>query len=68
MTFGLCALLFTEPFTKSREIEMRTFCDGCGKPITLDIWDADGVLVGAECKCGYYVTRYTPEFDEDKDF
>ena len=40
---------------------MRTICDGCGRTITLDIEDGDGVLIGAECtKCGYYVTRYLP--------
>jgi len=42
---------------------MKTTCEECQSPIILDEWDADGVLVGAECsKCGYYVTRYTPEF------
>jgi hypothetical protein len=41
---------------------MKTTCEECQSPIILDEWDADGVLVGAECSCGYYVTRYTPEF------
>lgn len=41
---------------------MRTKCEYCGRTLTLDTWDADGVLVGAECTCGEYVTRYTPEF------
>jgi hypothetical protein len=38
----------------------KTHCEECGKAITLDIIDADEVLIGAECKCGYYVTRYMP--------
>ena len=39
----------------------RTTCDECGKRITLDIVDHDGVLIGAECPhCEYYVTRYMP--------
>lgn len=43
---------------------MRTTCEECGTRLTLDIYDADGVLVGAECpKCGYYVTRYLPGQD-----
>lgn len=39
---------------------MRTICDECGETIDLTIVDADGVLVGEECSCGYYVTRYMP--------
>lgn len=40
---------------------MKTTCEYCGERITLDIVDADGVLIGAECpKCGEYVTRYMP--------
>ncbi len=40
---------------------MRTTCEECGAKVTLDIQDADGVLIGGTCpKCGYYVTRYLP--------
>lgn len=39
---------------------MKTTCDECQRTLVLDIEDADGVLIGAECKCGYYVTRYLP--------
>lgn len=39
---------------------MRTTCEECDARVTLDIVDADGVLIGAECVCGYYVTRYMP--------
>lgn len=46
---------------------MRTVCEYCQRVIILDIWDADGVLVGAECKCGEYVTRYTDEFRAESD-
>lgn len=38
----------------------KTECEECGAKITLDTVDSDGVLIGAECKCGYYVTRYMP--------
>lgn len=38
----------------------RTECDGCGKRINLNIVDVDGVLIGGECECGYYTTRYMP--------
>ena len=39
----------------------KTDCDECGNKVTLEIVDADGVLVGVECPdCGYYVTRYMP--------
>ena len=41
---------------------MTTTCEECGARVTLTSWDADGVLIGDECPCGYYVTRYTPEF------
>lgn len=40
---------------------MNTTCEECGSKITLTIIDADGVLIGDECKCGYYVTRYMPD-------
>lgn len=41
---------------------MNTTCEECGTKITLSIIDADGVLIGDECrKCGYYVTRYMPD-------
>lgn len=39
---------------------MRTTCEECGERLTLDTVDADGVLIGAESSCGYYVTRYMP--------
>lgn len=39
----------------------RTTCDACGRVIRLTTVDADGVLIGDECVCGYYVTRcYMP--------
>lgn len=38
----------------------NTTCEYCQRKITLDIEDADGVLIGAECVCGEYVTRYMP--------
>lgn len=38
----------------------KTKCEECDATVTLDLIDADGVLIGAECKCGYYVTRYMP--------
>lgn len=38
----------------------RTTCEYCGRKITLTIIDADGVLIGDECECGEYVTRYMP--------
>lgn len=38
----------------------KTTCEYCGSKVTLDIEDADGVLIGGECKCGEYVTRYMP--------
>lgn len=38
----------------------RTVCEECGSRVVLDTVDADGTLIGAECKCGYYVTRYMP--------
>jgi|KBSMisStandDraft_5_1062788.scaffolds.fasta_scaffold385536_5 hypothetical protein len=38
----------------------NTTCDGCGTGIRLTTVDADGVLIGDECPCGYYVTRYMP--------
>lgn len=39
---------------------IRTVCEECLKRVTLDTIDADGILIGAECECGYYVTRYMP--------
>ena len=38
----------------------NTTCDGCGAHVRLTTVDADGVLIGDECPCGYYVTRYMP--------
>ena len=40
--------------------KMDTECDGCGESITLTTVDEDGVLIGDECPCGHYVTRYVP--------
>lgn len=39
---------------------MRTTCEECGRTVTLDQIDPDQVLIGGECACGYYVTRYMP--------
>lgn len=39
---------------------MKTTCEECGRKLELDTVDGDGVLIGAECACGYYVTRYMP--------
>ncbi len=47
---------------------MRTECEYCGRKITLDTYDSDGVLIGAECVCGEYVTRYTREFRDSADW
>lgn len=38
----------------------RTTCEYCGQGLTLTTIDADGVLIGDECDCGEYVTRYMP--------
>ena len=38
----------------------KTTCEYCQRKITLDVIDDDGILIGAECKCGEYVTRYMP--------
>ena len=40
---------------------MRTTCEECGEKVTLDVVDSDGILIGAESACGYYVTRYMPD-------
>lgn len=37
---------------------MRTTCEECQARVTLT--ENDGILIGAECQCGYYVTRYLP--------
>ncbi len=39
---------------------LRTVCEECLDRITLTTVDADGVLIGDECRCGHYVTRYMP--------
>jgi Zn ribbon nucleic-acid-binding protein len=39
---------------------MITTCEECDRRLTLTLIDSDGVLIGEECKCGYYVTRYLP--------
>jgi hypothetical protein len=41
-------------------VNKRTTCEYCQRKIVLDIIDNDGVLIGAECVCGEYVTRYMP--------
>lgn len=38
----------------------KTTCEECGAKVALEVEDADGVLEGGECACGYYVTRYVP--------
>jgi hypothetical protein len=38
----------------------RAICEECGSTLSLTTVDADGVLIGDECECGYYVTRYLP--------
>lgn len=38
----------------------NTRCEECGESLTLTLVDSDGVLIGDECPCGYYVTRYLP--------
>lgn len=37
--------------------KMKASCDECGRTFYLTTIDADGVLIGDECACGYYVTR-----------
>lgn len=44
----------------TKENGMKTTCEECGNVLTLTIVDGDGVLIGDECVCGYYVTRYLP--------
>lgn len=44
----------------ARWSEVPTSCEECGHKIVLDCADADGTLIGGECVCGYYVTRYQP--------
>lgn len=39
---------------------MDTTCEECGESLTLTTVDGDGVLIGDECECGEYVTRYMP--------
>ena len=39
---------------------MRASCEECHRTFYLKTVDADGVLIGDECTCGYYVTRYMP--------
>lgn len=39
---------------------MKASCEECGRTFYLATIDADGVLIGDECVCGYYVTRYMP--------
>lgn len=36
----------------------RAICEECGRTLNITTVDADGVLIGDECECGYYVTRY----------
>lgn len=37
---------------------LRTYCEECGELCLLTTTDPDGILIGDECLCGYYVTRY----------
>lgn len=39
---------------------MKASCEECGRTFYLTTIDADGVLIGDECRCGHYVTRYMP--------
>lgn len=43
-----------------------TTCEECGARVVLDT--AEEEMNGGECKCGYYVTRYTPEFRREADW
>lgn len=44
-----------------------TTCEECGTRVVLDT--AEEALDGGECSgCGYYVTRYTPEFRQEADW
>lgn len=47
---------------------MRTNCEECQSTLTLTTIDHDGDLIGDECRCGYYVTRYTPGFRGEADW
>ena len=38
---------------------MKASYEECGRTFYLTI-DADGALIGDECACGHYVTRYMP--------
>lgn len=38
----------------------KASCEECGRTFFLKTVDADGVLIGDECVCGHYVTRYMP--------
>lgn len=46
--------------TMNRDRGMKASCEECGRTFYLTTIDADGVLIGDECACGYYVTRYMP--------
>jgi len=39
---------------------MKTTCEYCDEELLLTTVDDDGVLIGDECRCGEYVTRYMP--------
>jgi hypothetical protein len=44
---------------------VKTICEECGSLIRIETIDADGVLIGDECSCGYYVTRYMPGMEPE---
>jgi len=39
---------------------MITRCEECQRRLSLQLIDPAEVLIGGECACGYYVTRYLP--------
>lgn len=41
-------------------MKMKASCEECHRTFYLTTVDSDGVLIGDECSCGYYVTRYIP--------
>ena len=43
-----------------QDATMATECDECGTRQVLTTIDGDGVLIGDECTCGHYTTRYMP--------
>ena len=47
---------------------LYTSCDECDKGIMLSTVYSDGDLIGDECVCGYWVSRYTYVEDEDEPY